>query len=268
MKYTFNGWGEYTLMIIEEIGFSIQVRMLPYRNLNAPTQGTVFTGIAIRANATDDIQLELNDGILLGINGRITDSDANDFSLLLNGAYIQRSNNTFTFLYDNEISVKIEIDNTQSFFYILMTVPSFYQNKTRGLLGVMDNNVENEFTLPNGNVLSIDPANDRDIFNRFGSFWKTSPANTIFTYYTGYSHASFKNDNYLPLFLSDGITFQNSTLETLARAKCGSNMECLFDVSTTGQLTVGESTLTFTQDISNLKEELSSKIKKLLLDKR
>ena len=73
MKYTFNGWGEYTLMIIEEIGFNIQVRMLPYRNLNAPTQGTVFTGIAIRANATDDIQLELNDGILLGINDRITD---------------------------------------------------------------------------------------------------------------------------------------------------------------------------------------------------
>ena len=59
-----------------------------------------------------------------------------------------------------------------------------------------------------------------------------------------------------------GLRFkiQNSTLETLARAKCGSNMECLFDVSTTGQLTVGESTLTFTQDISNLKEELSSKI--------
>ena len=171
---------------------------------------------------------------------------------------MHQSNNTYSLLYNNEISVKIVIDPTESFFYILMTVPRNYQRKTKGLLGVMDDNEQNEFTLPNGTFLSIPPDNDREIFSKFGKYWKNTPNNTIFTYYTGYSHSSFNNDNYVPLFLSDGISFQNSTLESLARSKCGTNNECLFDVSATGLLSVGDSSLQFNKELSNLKEELSS----------
>ena len=240
--------------------FNVQVRIEPIRNSNTPTtQGTVFTGIAIKANNTDDIQLELNNGVLLGINGRLVDPEESQLSWLLNGVYIERSNNTYSFLYNNEISIKIEIDLTESFFYILMTVPRSYQRRTKGLLGVMDDNEQNEFTLPNGTYLSIARDNDRDIFYRFGRFWKNTPTNTIFTYYTGYSFSSYTNDTYVPLFLSDGpISFGNSTLELLARSKCGNNNECLFDVSATGLLEVGDSSLQFNKEISNLKEELSS----------
>ena len=63
---------------------------------------------------------------------------------------------------------------------------------------------------------------------------------TVFTYSNGYDYKFFKNSSYLPKFLSDGISFKNSTLEALAIQKCGTNKNCLFDVSSTGQIEMAE----------------------------
>ena len=62
----------------------------------------------------------------------------------------------------------------------------------------------------------------------------------MFTYSNGHDYQFYQNILYKPKFISDGVIFENRTLEELAIQKCGSNQNCLFDVSSTGQLGMAE----------------------------
>ena len=125
----------------------------------------------------------------------------------------------------------------------------------------MDGQTQNDFTLPNGTVLQLDPNNDKALFNAFGNKWRNTANNTLFVYSEGFSHASFVDYSYEPLFLSDGIEFENKTLEDLAKQVCGNNTRCLFDVSTTGELSIGNSSLNFEKEIDDLEEQFASKLR-------
>ena len=58
----------------------------------------------------------------------------------------------------------------------------------------------------------------------------------------------------MPKFLSDGIVFTNATLAQLANARCGVNQKCLFDVSSTGQLEIGDLNIKFEETIEATNE--------------
>ena len=62
----------------------------------------------------------------------------------------------------------------------------------------------------------------------------------MFTYSNGYDYEFYQNISYTPKFLTDGVLFENRTLEELAKQKCDSNQNCLFDVSSTGQIGMAE----------------------------
>ena len=147
--------------------------------------------------------------------------DLNGVSLFIN------DNNNYALLFSN----RIRIDEL-----IITTVPNTYFAKTSGLLGSMDNNKLNDFRLPNGTVLNLDKNNDTEIFEKFGKAWQITNEQSIFTYQDGFDSANFINPSYVPKFLSDGVRFENSTLEELAKQECGSNQKCLFDACSTGQV--------------------------------
>ena len=233
--------------------------MEPFRNsLGVLTQGTVFRGIAVVGDDTDKVQVELDEenNVLVFLNGLIYDFNPDD-TIALNGLYFVTSNSTFNFIFDSGITIRLELSDTSDSFFILTAVPSSFKSKTRGLLGVMDGNKKNEFTLPNGTIVLLDPENDKEVFYKFGQLWANNENTTIFTYINGLSYYSF-NRSYVPLFLSDGIHFTNESLKIIAEEKCGSNKQCLFDISTTGEISVGESTIKFDKEIAIYKEELAS----------
>ena len=58
----------------------------------------------------------------------------------------------------------------------------------------------------------------------------------------------------MPKFLSDGIVFTNATLAQLANARCGANQKCLFDVSSTGKLEIGDLNIKFEETIEATNE--------------
>ena len=64
----------------------------------------------------------------------------------------------------------------------------------------------------------------------------------------------YTNSSYLPKFLSDGIVFTNATLAQLASEICGANKNCLFDVSSTGKLEIGELNIKFEETIEATNE--------------
>ena len=72
----------------------------------------------------------------------------------------------------------------------------------------------------------------------------TSASDSLFTYEEGKDHSSYFDVGYLPIFLDqddfDNLTlFDNVTLGEEARDVCGDNKQCLFDIYTTGKVSIG-----------------------------
>ena len=68
---------------------------------------------------------------------------------------------------------------------------------------------------------------------------------SLFTYAHNESVDTFLNPDFEPMF-ADNITWHNDSLREKAEAECGDDHECLFDVASTNDLSVGM----VTKDIS------------------
>ena len=67
----------------------------------------------------------------------------------------------------------------------------------------------------------------------------------MFTYAQNESVATFSKPDFEPMF-ADNITWHNDSLRLEAEDQCGEDYECLFDVASTNDLSVG----VVTKDIS------------------
>lgn len=68
----------------------------------------------------------------------------------------------------------------------------------------------------------------------------TSASDSLFTYEEGKDHSSYFDVGYPPIFLDqDDLVFDNSSLEEQARDVCGDNKQYLFDIHTTGKVSIG-----------------------------
>lgn len=126
-----------------------------------------------------------------------------------------------------------------------------------GLLGVMDDNPNNDFTLPDGSILDSS-SNDRQIFSGFGLKWATTAESSVFVYSNGLSHSFYVNTEYVPAFISDGVQFNNSEFEREAAAKCNNNQQCMFDISVTGELTMGDLVLEFERELGEIEKAIDT----------
>ena len=89
---------------------------------------------------------------------------------------------------------------------------------------------------------------------------------SLFTYNPGEDVNTFKNESFEPLFL-DNITFSSDTLRLQAETICQGDVNCLFDIASTGDTAVGESTKqtsvqlkSESEELRKLKEHLETKI--------
>lgn len=68
----------------------------------------------------------------------------------------------------------------------------------------------------------------------------TTASDSLFSYEEGRHHSSYFDAGYVPMFLDrDNLVFDNVTLGQQARDACGDNKQCLFDVHTTGKVSIG-----------------------------
>ena len=63
---------------------------------------------------------------------------------------------------------------------------------------------------------------------------------SLFIYEEGMNHSSYFDVRYVPIFLDkDDLVFDNVTLGKQASDVCGDNKQCLFDIFTTGKVSIG-----------------------------
>ena len=62
---------------------------------------------------------------------------------------------------------------------------------------------------------------------------------SLFTYDYGENHTSYVDVGYIPVFFDQELIFDDVIFGQKARNVCGNNKQCLFDIYTTGKISIG-----------------------------
>ncbi|XP_067053673.1 fibrillin-2-like isoform X3 [Acropora muricata] len=241
-NYTFNGLGEYVMLDAQSGTFQLQART-GMASGNSTT-GTVFVAGAAKEENTTTVEVRIakNGGLHILFGGILY----SNFSSLTNQSIETAGNLSISKSEDDCLEVSFP-STTSVIFCARKEMLSFvvspgddYKNSTKGLLGTWNANTSDDFTLPDGTVLSPS-STAREIHFGFGVKWQINQSQSLFTYAQNETASTFAIPDFLPMF-GDNITWQNDTIRKQAEDVCGSDNECLFDVASTNDLALGQAT--------------------------
>ncbi|XP_035660212.1 uncharacterized protein LOC118404934 [Branchiostoma floridae] len=253
LAYTFNGLGEFTL--VKTSGADVQFRLQGRTEKAIGTQGaaeaTVFTAFASKQEGSSTVEMGMNEdrtNMTLMVDGQhidITDLQQNGAQRFANVTlqYNFNSNRTSVIAsFSSGVTVTVSLQKLM--LNVQFGSPESFENTTRGLLGVWNGNILDDFTYPNGTVLQ--PPDDRNLTEEeifpWGLSWQISQDESLFTYKDGQDVNSFAKPDFRPKFLSQLRNTVSDEKQSEAEDLCGSNVECLFDFLSTNDTEVGEQT--------------------------
>ncbi|XP_068760013.1 mucin-like protein [Montipora capricornis] len=262
-NYTFNGLGEYTMVNAKNGHFELQART---KLAKGGGTATVFAAAVAKEVNTSAVQVALKDGggLKVLVDGEVLQGfdSLTNVSVNLNGsvAVSRPKNNSFLVTFPSGISVTVT--EVQESLSIVFAAPVSFKNCTKGLLGTWNDDPLDDFLRPDGTTLDHN-AIGREIHNNFGQKWQVTFNTSLFTYNPGEDVNTFKNESFEPLFL-DNITFSSDTLRLQAETICQGDVNCLFDIASTGDTAVGESTKQTSVQLKSESEELHNFPPKIL----
>nr|XP_022292249.1 mucin-4-like isoform X6 [Crassostrea virginica] len=241
-SYTFNGYGEYTMMKINagDIQFELQARTDLAVSANGTTiNATIFSAFVAKDQSGASMQVELSrdkDKMYIRGNGRdLTlnfDSDP-EFSFSSENLTITRENETVssTFL---QSSITIRVSRGVRFLTCESVVSEDYKGNVSGLMGNFDGDKDNDFILPDGTTLpKSEVENERKIYYNFGQKWSVNESTSLFHYDIGYSHQEFSHPDFVPFFIDEfSEEKRNASIDACGGASA--SQACIFDFLATG----------------------------------
>lgn len=189
LNYTFNGIGEYTfLRTTPTLGLQVQGRLTKF---DSSSEGTVVSTIVVKQGNLPAVQVHHGSQTELDvfIGGRKQNMKAGDSPVVVSdtgmlatvatggvsGVGLASTSNILFIRVDESGNViistgsgaSVQVGNQNNFLRITTEVPPSFINQTAGLLGVFNNNPEDDFQNPGGDLLSIDASNDSAVY-QFG----------------------------------------------------------------------------------------------------
>ncbi|XP_075389701.1 sushi domain-containing protein 2 [Tenrec ecaudatus] len=242
-NFTFNGRGEYVLLEAGLPQLSVQGRtqsdMMPN---GTQARGTRLVAVAVQEGPSDvlEVRLASRSGTPLQVllNQRILSFDEQSW-MDLKGMFLSTTDKRVSIMLSS--GAGLEVSSQGSSLSVSVLLPEKFQARTRGLLGTLNGNPEDDFTLRSGRVLPAS-ASARQLFE-FGADWAVRNESSLFTYDSRFLVNNFlyrpKHDpSYLPLFPDEVDT--PPQVDSL----CKGDPFCSFDVVATGSLSVGNATRT------------------------
>ncbi|KAL9985293.1 hypothetical protein ACROYT_G007678 [Oculina patagonica] len=261
VEYTFNGFGEYTVLSVNTTQFILQGRMQPLNGgHNGKSPATVFTAFAMRQQGGSLIEVQQNEhqSIDVLIDGTPSVIDYGH-ELQSTGVFIKNSSREnyprVILAFSSGITVYVE---NAAVLQMAVAVPVEFKGTTSGLLGYWDDNSDKEYLLPN-NVFLSTASTMSEIHHSFGQRWATDESDSLFTYSPGENHRDYFDTSYLPTFM-EGYDPIIAKMDKEARKRalmtCEHSFQCIFDIAVTGRLDVGKATKDFQEWLLGIKRNL------------
>ncbi|XP_056393196.1 sushi domain-containing protein 2 [Hyla sarda] len=256
VEYTFKGKGEYTLVNTSYKSLVIQGRTQPAVHVNGSTTSvTGFSSVAMQEGSSDILEVRLaEDLVMLEVLLNQEPLNFNRTWLDLKGVFLfYGANKRVTAMFPSGAGV--EVRGRGKFLSINVLLPEEFMNQTQGLMGVMNNNPNDDFTLRDGRVLPTDSTSEQ-LF-QFGADWAVTNDSSLFTYDSRWLIENYKekhDPNFLPTFSVQEDP--NDPLTEYIKRICGNDYFCRFDILTTRDLEVGNATLWSHENHKNLVQSL------------
>ncbi|XP_078349351.1 mucin-like protein [Oculina patagonica] len=238
-NYTFNGIGEYTMLDAENGSFILQARtVLAPGNRSI---ATVFSAGAAEELETSRVEVRAKNGggLELYIDGTLyagyndLTSDSKDIGGNLTAA--RKTDKCVEVGFQS--GSRVEFCEDKGLMTFVVTLDDIYFDKTKGLLGTFNDNPDDDFTLPNGTVLSSSLSSSQ-IHNDFGLNWQITDAESLFTYGPNENVSTFANASFKPMFV-ENIKWADNATRDAAYLACGDDVVCLFDAASTNDVSIG-----------------------------
>ncbi|XP_041323615.1 mucin-4 isoform X1 [Pyrgilauda ruficollis] len=252
LTYTFNGLGDFVLLLASDAQTSFVLHGRTAQTGMA--QATNFVAFAAQyiSNTTttvewilgsqDDIQVLLNnETIQFSYSQELGDEVYYSPGVLLVNA------SSVTAVFDGTIAVSVSA--TSGILSVVCSLPDWYRNSTRGLLGVWDHDPADDFQMPNGTSIPVN-SSEEEIYS-YGMTWAVGK-HSLFTQPPDSPALSFT-----PFFLSR-LRQKNESQYQLVASQCRGSKECIYDSLSTGNLALGLATQSFAADFQQRKTALNA----------
>ena len=188
MGYTFNGKGEFWLVQTTDNSISIQVRLTPTANrtatfisaaavqfdggaaINAYTENSA---IAVEVAGRTFSVADVDNATYVGSDGSVQDIDlmagANSVNQLQNVSLILEKDGEGISISNamGSLSMTVSVQAEGALSLANDLSRNAFEDMTRGLLGVINGNTTDDFTLPNGTTIDVN-STEEDIYYNFG----------------------------------------------------------------------------------------------------
>ncbi|XP_033100073.1 sushi domain-containing protein 2-like [Anneissia japonica] len=247
-SYTFNGHGEYTFVEALNGQFVMQCRTEPITGRNA----TRFTAMAAAFDGTDSVHIGLSER--RGLDARIKSESGwqlVDFERTqywtFNGISVYKPDDgEVSIMVIFEVGIAFTIKETNDVMSIIFYGTESMKGTTRGLLGTWNDDKNDDFFTPSGNVISIN-STLQEIHYNFGQLWSIDPQDALFYYEPGEAHNDYSNPTFVPLF-----EIPNNVDADEVKRVCGDNFECMFDYQASGDPEIAQATRTNVENLNNV----------------
>ena len=239
LSYDFNGIGEYFLLKSSVYNFTIQGRMARW---NSYSLASVYTGFAMQAENASRFQVQRtpSDQAIIFI---ADDTFILEQGILLRYIYpgllvdISKNLRDITIRYvESGITIRLTIEST--YMNCLLPLDNRFRGNVEGMLGNFNGDLADELRGPNGSYIPS-TSSTREIHYNFGSLWRVTFNDSLFTYQPSLDYNSYNNPNFVPIFEIP------TEVSPEIRNVCGDSLACTFDAFATGSLELASETAQF-----------------------
>ncbi|XP_065372052.1 protein mesh isoform X3 [Calliphora vicina] len=257
-QYTFNGLGEFVLSrsVDADQRFEVQGRFeqMP-NNMYGAVPATQLTALAMRGNTTTKIEVRIRpqharwryrmdvlaDGRRVYFDRESLKFQHFDGVTVYTPTYLLNQSQVIV-MFDSGIGVEV-IEN-EGYMTGRVYLPWQFINKTAGLFGNWSFNPLDDFTLPNGQVLTLNP-NTKDfktIHDQWAMKWALADRDlpglgaALFTREFGRTASYYANASFVPNYQREPVDFLPSNRSydvERAQELCGESYQCRYDYGMT-----------------------------------
>ncbi|XP_036075525.1 mucin-4 isoform X2 [Rousettus aegyptiacus] len=232
VSYTFNGLGDFLLVQAQDGNSSFLLQGRTAQTGSA--QASNFIAFAAQYNSSGlapiTVQwfLEPNDTIQVRLNNQTVTLDA-EGQVIFNTTGVVLSRNGSMVSASLDGTVTISVIALSNILHASCNLPEEYRNRTEGLLGVWNDNPDDDFKMPNDTIIP-QGSNEETLFH-YGMTWRINGTSLL---------GKRDNDllsNFTPVFISQ-LLKNNSSSENLI-SECHENKQCIYDILATGNTRTG-----------------------------